>query len=138
MAASLTLRVITPERIVLDDVVDSVVIPAADGLAGVLPRHAPMVAALASGDLKYVAAGREQHLFVSGGFAEVRDNTLRLITEASERPSDIDVERAGKAAERARERLRTNEIQGPEALDLLRAQSSLQRALMRLKVAGRG
>ena len=97
-----------------------------------------MVAALASGDLKYTSAGRDEHLFVSGGFAEVRDNTLRLITEASERPSDIDVERAEKAAERARERLHTNELQGPEALDLLRAQSSLQRALMRLKVAGRG
>ena len=71
MAGSLTLRVITPDHIVLDEVVDSVVVPATDGLAGVLPRHAPMVVALDSGDLKYTSGGREEHLFVSGGFAEV-------------------------------------------------------------------
>ena len=137
MAGALTLRVITPDRIVLDEVVDAVVIPAADGLAGVLERHAPMVAALDSGDLKYSSGGREQHLFVSGGFAEVHDNTLRVITEASERPTDIDVERAERAAQRARERLREGELQRAEAFDLLRAEASLRRAMMRLKVAHR-
>jgi F-type H+-transporting ATPase subunit epsilon len=137
MAGSLTLRVITPDRIVLDEVVDSVVIPASDGLAGVLERHAPMVASLDSGELEYKAGGREEHLFISGGFAEVHDNTLRVITEASERPTDIDVERAEQAAKRARERMSSNEMQGPEAIDLLRVQASLRRAMMRLKVARR-
>ncbi len=137
MDGSLTLRVITPEQIALDEVVDSVVFPAADGLTGVLPRHAPLVAALDSGDLKYTQDGREEHFFVSGGFAEVRDDTLRVITEASERVSEIDVTRAEQAAERARERLREGDIEGPEAFDLVRAEASLRRAMMRLKTARR-
>jgi len=137
MAGSLTLRVITPDAIVLDEVADTVVFPASDGLMGVLPKHAPMVAALASGDLKYSRGGAEHHLFVSGGFAEVRNDTLRVITEASEPPSAIDVERAREAAERARERLKQRKTPGPESFDLLRAEAALRRALARLRVSGR-
>ena len=137
MAGSLTLRVITPESIILDEVVDTVVVPATDGLTGILPKHARMVVALAAGDLKFVQAGREEHLFVSGGFAEVHDDTVRVITEASERPTQIDVKRAEQAAERARERMRTRESSPGEELDLLRAQASLQRALVRLRLANR-
>jgi len=137
MPGSLTLRVITPERIVLDEVVDSVVVPATDGLTGILPRHARMVAALAAGDMKYLQGGREQHLFVSGGFAEVHDDTVRVITEASERPTEIDVDRAHRAAERARERLRGRELGPGEGYDHLRAEAALRRALVRQRLAQR-
>lgn len=137
MAGSLTLRVITPDAVVLDEVADTVVFPAVDGLMGVLPKHAAMVAALSSGDLKYTRGGQEQHLFVAGGFAEVRNDTLRVITEASERPSEIDVERAQRAAERARDRLKTHQADGPDTFDLLRAEASFRRAIMRLKIARR-
>ena len=137
MAGSLTLRVITPEAVVLDEVAETVVFPAIDGLMGVLPKHAQMVAALSTGDLKYTSGGQEHHLFVAGGFAEVRNDTLRVITEASERPTDIDVDRAERAAERARDRLKTHQVDGTESFDLLRAESSFRRALMRLKIARR-
>ena len=137
MAGSLTLRVITPDAIVLDEVTDTVVVPATDGLMGILPKHARMVTALASGSLKYTRGGQEEHLFVSGGFAEVRNDTLRVITEASERPSEIDVERAERAAERARDRMKTRQVDEGEAFDLVRAEASFRRALMRLKVAKR-
>jgi F-type H+-transporting ATPase subunit epsilon len=135
MAGSLTLRVITPEAIVLDEAVESVVVPASDGLTGILPRHAPMVVALAPGNLKYTRGGSAQHLFVAGGFAEVHDDTVRVITQASERPSDIDVERAEQAAARARERLRAREASPGEDLDVLRAEAALHRAMARLQTA---
>jgi len=137
MVGSLTLRVITPERIVLDEVVESVVFPAVDGLTGVLPRHAPMVAALGPGELRYGPVGGGRRYFVAGGFAEVHGDTMRVITEASERASEIDVERAERSAQRARDRMRARLADGGEPLDVLRAQSSLLRALARLKVAGR-
>ncbi len=73
-------------------------------------------------------------MFIAGGFAEVRDNTVRIVTEASEPPSDIDVERASRAAERARHRLDSHSAEGG-SLDLLRAQYALQRAMLRMKVA---
>ena len=137
MAGSLTLRVITPERIVLDEVVDTVVVPATDGLTGILPKHARMVVALDAGDLKYRGGGAEQHLFVAGGFAEVANDTVRVITEASERPTDIDVERAQQAAERARERLHERQRGGDEPIDVLRAEASLRRAMVRLRLSKR-
>jgi F-type H+-transporting ATPase subunit epsilon len=135
MPGSLTLRVITPEAILLDEKVESVVVPASDGLTGILPRHAPMVVALAPGSIKYSRAGSAQRLFVAGGFAEVHGDTVRVITQASERPSEIDVERAERAAGRARERLRTGQASPGEDLDVLRAEFALRRALERLRTA---
>jgi F-type H+-transporting ATPase subunit epsilon len=129
---ALTLRVITPERIVLDLSVRSVRIPGLDGSIGILPRHAPMVAALDTGLLRYKTGPTEEIVFVSGGFAEVRDDTVRVVTEAGERPAEIDEERAREAEKRARERLAQTRAQG-EPLDLLRAEASLRRALMRLR-----
>jgi F-type H+-transporting ATPase subunit epsilon len=133
MAGTLTLRVITPERIALDQTVESVRVPAVDGDLGILPRHAPMVAALDVGLMRYRVGGAEQVLFVSGGFCEVRDSTVRVVTEAGERPAEIDEARAREAESRARERISSSQARGGEPLDVLRAESSLRRALMRLR-----
>jgi F-type H+-transporting ATPase subunit epsilon len=133
MAGTLTLRVITPERIALDQSVESVRVPAVDGDLGILPRHAPMVAALDVGLMRYRVGGAEQVLFVSGGFCEVRDQTVRVVTEAGERPAEIDEARAREAETRARERISRAQARGGEPLDVLRAEASLRRALMRLR-----
>jgi F-type H+-transporting ATPase subunit epsilon len=135
MAGTLTLRVITPDKIALDRSVASARIPGLDGSIGILPRHAPMIAALDAGLLHYRAqpGGAEEILFVSGGFAEVRDDTLRLVTEAGEKPEEIDEARAREAEQRARERLAVQQSAGTEPIDLVRAEAALRRALMRLK-----
>ncbi|MEX1024943.1 MAG: F0F1 ATP synthase subunit epsilon [Planctomycetota bacterium] len=135
MADGLTLRIITPERIVLDTVVSSVKIPGVDGLIGILPRHAPMVAALDIGMLHYAVDGKDQAIFVSGGFAEVRNDTVRVVSEAGERPEEIDEERARKAEERARQRLDEARKIGAPQFDLLRAELSLRRAKTRLRLS---
>lgn len=134
---ALTLRVITPDRIALDRQVTAVTVPALDGEIGILPRHAPMIAALDAGILRYTAEGRVQYLFVSGGFAEVRGETVRVVTEAGERPTEIDEARARAAEKRARERLSVAKT-GGDPIDLLRAEASLRRALMRLSARDRG
>ncbi len=135
MAESITLRIITPDRIVLDQQVSSVKIPALDGSMGVLPRHAPMVAALGAGELDYTTEGTEQAMFIAGGFAEVRDNTVRIVTDASESPTDIDLARADAAAERARDLLKASARDSK--VDMIRAEYALQRALLRRRIAGR-
>jgi len=134
MAGTLTLRVITPERVALDRSVASVRLPALDGSMGVLPRHAPMIAALDAGLLRYreQPGGPEHVLFVSGGFAEVRGETLRVVSEAGEKPADIDLERAREAEKRARERLARRREEGGAPIDLVRAEAALRRALARL------
>lgn len=139
MADSLTLRVITPERVVLDTTVSSVKFPGLDGLIGVLPKHAHMVSALDSGLLEWSGAnGASEDMFISGGFAEVRGNTVRIVTESGELASDIEIERAEKAAVRAKDRLKTRRVEeGTAEFDVLRAEASLRRALMRAFVANR-
>jgi F-type H+-transporting ATPase subunit epsilon len=134
MPGTLTLRVLTPDKIALDQGVASVRLPGLDGSIGVLPRHAPMIAALDVGLLHYrtTPGGPETLLFVSGGFAEVRGDTLRVVSEAGERPEEIDEERARAAEQRARERLAVARGEG-DAIDLLRAEAALRRALMRLR-----
>lgn len=138
MPGQLTLRVLTPEKIVADQVVESVRLPGLDGSIGVLPRHAHMVAALQEGLLRYRAGGMEADLFVAGGFAEVRDNTVRVLTGASERVADIDLQRAREAEQRARERLAQRGTGGRlDEIDFLRAEAALRRALMRMQLSGR-
>lgn len=135
----LTLRVITPERIVLDTTAASVRVPGLDGDMGIFPRHAGMVAALDAGLVRYRADGAEQTLFVDGGFAEVRGGTVRVLTAAGESSEEIDVERAREAEERARERLshRGEALARESAIDFLRAETALRRALLRQQLGRR-
>lgn len=132
MAGQLTLRIITPERVALDTTAESVRIPGLDGDMGILPKHAPMVAALAVGVLRYTHGGGEATEFVGGGFAEVKNDTVRVVTSAGEAPEEIDEERARAAEKRARERISSARVSG-EPVDLIRAQASLRRAIMRLR-----
>ena len=136
MAGQLTLRVLTPEKIVTDTVVESVRLPGLDGSIGILPRHAPMVAALDAGLLRYRNGGSEHFLYVSPGFAEVRDDTLRVVSEAATPADEIDAERARAAEKRARERIAQAQAGGPQAkdIDVPRAEAALKRALMRLQI----
>jgi F-type H+-transporting ATPase subunit epsilon len=139
MSSKLTLRVITPDRIVLDAPAESVRVPALDGSMGFLPRHASLVAALDIGTLSWKDGGKEQKLFVSGGFVEVKQDTVRVVSEAGERPTEIDVERAREAEKRARERLDKGGMGGGAgggSIDVLRAELALRRAVERLRVVG--
>lgn len=131
--ATLTLRVITPDRIAFDQTVESVRLPGADGSFGVLPHHAALVAALDAGLLRYRQGSKESAIFISGGFCEVQAGTVRVVTEAGERPQDIDEERARAAEVRARERLSRTRSQDGEPLDILRAEAALKRAILRLR-----
>ena len=137
MADALTLLVISPDRVVLDEQVDSVRLPGVDGSFGVLHGHAPMVAAITAGVLHYRQGGVERILFVSDGFCEVAKNVVRVVSEAGERPADIDEVRAKVAEKRARERMtrfreqRAQAMTGQEAIDLLRAEDALRRSLKR-------
>jgi F-type H+-transporting ATPase subunit epsilon len=136
MSGPITLRVVTPERVVLDTTATSVIFPGLDGSTGVLKGHAPLVAALGVGELTFRdEAGQVTGLFVAGGFAEVHDNTVRIVTEASEPPSEIDLERAEEAARRARKRIDESQAVKGEDFDLTRAEYALQRALTRQRIA---
>ena len=128
---TLHLEVITPDAAVLHEDVDFVLVRALDGDLGIMPNHAPLIASLSIWPLCYVKGGKRQCVTVASGFLEVHDNTVTVITPASEKPEDIDVARAQSAEKRAEDRLAAHAAN----LDVTRAEAALQRALRRLDVA---
>jgi F-type H+-transporting ATPase subunit epsilon len=126
------LEMVTPEQILLKDEVQFMVAPAVEGELGVLRNHAPLVAALDIGVMRYKdSGGIEQRVAISGGFFEVVDNVARVLAETAERGDEIDVLRAKAAKERAERRL----VQRSEEIDFSRAQMALRRAIARIKAA---
>ncbi|MGH9797490.1 MAG: F0F1 ATP synthase subunit epsilon [Candidatus Polarisedimenticolia bacterium] len=124
-------EVVTPEKRVVSEVVDEVVLPGSEGYLGVLPGHAPLLTRLGIGDLTYRLGRARRHLALAGGFAEVLPDRVIVLADVAERPEGIDRDRAGKARDRALERLRSKGA----GTDFERAQASLQKALIRLQVA---
>jgi len=130
---AIKLEIITAERQVLSDDVNTVVAPGVEGELGVLPHHAPLITILKPGEVLVRKDGQETYLFVSGGFLEVRPDKIIILADASERADEIDIERAEEAKHRAEERLKTQ----PPELDTARAQAALLRSLVRLRIAER-
>ena len=130
-STSFRLEVVTPERVVFDGPVTSLVLPAADGLMGILPNHAPIVAALDVGEVTVSGeSGGPEFMMVSDGFFEMADNHARILADTGERAEEIDPERAQQSEERARERL-THRGDADHALDVMRAERALNRAMWR-------
>jgi F-type H+-transporting ATPase subunit epsilon len=132
---NLYLEVVTPEKVLVSKKVEMVVAPGTEGEFGVLEGHIPFLSALNPGELRYTADGKTERLAVMAGFAEVLSNKVSVLVDAAEKAVEIDVERARRALERARERLAKE--RGAPDVDFIRAEASLRRALIRLKVAGK-
>jgi F-type H+-transporting ATPase subunit epsilon len=79
--ASLSVSVISPEKVLFEGEVESIVAPAYDGEVGILPNHAPMVTLLGKGTLRLGDGGRAGRYAIDGGFLQVADNQVRVVTE---------------------------------------------------------
>lgn len=133
-ASNLTLKVVSPTGTLLETEAASVQFPGDDGLFGILPRHAAMTSLTTSGLLRAKSSqGETIELVVHDGFAQVANNEVTVLTRSAEKPDEIDLERARRAAERARKRLAVRVAE----VDFARAQMSLQRALIRERLARR-
>ena len=125
------LSIVTPERSLVNEQVDELQIPGADGYLGVLPGHAPLFTELKVGELSYRKGSTWISLAVAWGFAEVLPDQVRVLAETAERAQEIDLERATRAKGRAEQRL----SKGGDDVDYDRALIALQRALIRIQVA---
>ena len=132
MAQQLQLEVVTPERRVLSEPVDSVTIPGLGGELGILPGHTPLISQLQTGVLSYVQGGNNYQLHVSGGFVEVREDQVSILAEVAERPEEIDAARARLAREHVEKQL--NAWTGTEE-DFEVARAKLERSIVRLQLA---
>jgi F-type H+-transporting ATPase subunit epsilon len=129
----LRLEFVTPERAVVHEDVDEVEVPGELGYFGVLPGHAPLLAALKTGELWYRKGAETKYAFVAGGFVEVLPDRVAVLAQVAERAEDIDAERAAASKRRAEERLAKPSLD----MDADRARIALMRALVRLQVSQR-
>ena len=133
MANTFQLEIATPERLLIRETVTEAQIPAASGMIGVLPDHAPLLGELGTGELSYSGSQGRHTMFVSGGWVEVLNNEVRVITERAEYANEIDVARAEIALKRAQERLA---LPASAGVDVARALNAAKRAEARLAAAG--
>ena len=129
----LLLRVVSVERMLVNEQVDEVEIPGITGYFGVLPGHTPLLASLNAGELWYRQGTTIHYLAIAFGFAEVEPDSVTILTRIAEKASDIDIARAEAARKRAEERL----AKPPIDIDFERARIALLKSLTRLRVAER-
>jgi len=125
------LEIITPEKVLVTDDVDSLEAPGTAGEFQILAEHTPFLTDLGIGAITYVKGGKKQFISISGGFCEVQPKKTLILAHTAESSGKIDVDRATEAQKRARERLESNR---PD-IDLARAQAALDRAVNRLNVS---
>jgi len=128
----LQLEVVTPEKVMASQEVDIVVAPGSLGEFGVLAGHVPFLSGIVPGELRYTANGQTERFVVTTGFTEVSEDRVSVLVEAAEKAAEIDLDRARKAMERAKERL--GKDRSAEDIDFIRAEAALKRAIVRIRV----
>ena len=131
LPAHLKLAFVTPERAIVHEDVDEVELPGEEGYFGVLPGHAPMLAALKTGQMWYRKGTERFYAFVDGGFVEVLPDQVSVLAQIAERAEDIDLQRAEAAKRRAEEQLSRPAVAD---FDAERARIALLRAITRLQI----
>jgi len=133
LPSHLQLQIVSADRSLVNEWVDEVEIPGADGYFGVLPGHTPLLALLGAGELWYRQGQEKHYLAIAFGFAEVLPDRVTVLAQVAERAAEIDVARAEAARKRAEQRIG---LPHPD-MDWERARVALLKALTRLQVASR-
>ena len=129
---NIELEVVTPERHVLSEKVESIEMPGKDGYLGILPGHAPLITELGVGVLTYHKGAEVRSLTVIHGYAEVLPDRVIVLAEFSERAEEIDQVRVRSALERAKADLA--KVASAE-VDWQAASAALERATIRMQAA---
>ncbi len=130
MATQKTIKfvVVTPEQQVLEDSADSIVIPMHDGELGIFSNRAPLMGELGIGQMRYQKAGQTRRLYIDGGFAQVHDNDVTVLTEQATPAEEITDEMVAKAEQKVAD-ITDHSL---EALDTRRQEQRRAAALQKL------
>ena len=131
---SLSLEIITPERVVVREEADMVEARGALGEFGILPGHIQFLTTLEIGEVRYTKGGATKHLATSGGFAEVVEDKVTLLVDTAEFAEEIDVARAKRAMERAEAAMKET---SQEEEEYAAHEAALARAAARMGAASR-
>ena len=132
--ATLKLQIITPESKVLEEDVDFVQLPGAEGDMGVYPQHETLITELVAGELHIQKKGQTRIMAIGEGFAEITATSIGIITDGAVNEKEIDEQAAEAAVKRAEDLLKSNTLKGDE---LEATQASLARSLAQLHIKRR-
>ena len=121
--------VVTPERRLFDEVVEFVALPLYDGELGILPGRAPLIGRLGFGELRIRDGGTSRRYFVDGGFAQVRDDVVTVLTSRAVPAAEVDTTAATQELEKAQARRASTDVEQDEK------SRSIARARAQLRIA---
>jgi F-type H+-transporting ATPase subunit epsilon len=138
MAKQLRLKIVTPERLVLEELVEQVSLPTTLGEITVLPDHIPLITGLSSGDVVAVIGGEHVPVAIVGGFLEVKkseegETVVAVLADFAEHVSEITDDKVEKAKARAEELKK--QMENKEHVDFEHFEAELERSLTRVKIA---
>ncbi len=132
MATQFLLSVVSPDKSVVEEKVDSLIAPGTEGYFGIWHGHVPLIAALRPGLVEYTDSTTNRHyIYVGGGFAEIQGEKVTILADEAERATDIDIARAEAHLEEARKALRGED----SSVDSMDAVLEVERAVSRIKAA---
>jgi len=130
---NLQLQIITPLKLVLDEEVEEIIVPAETGEITILPNHVSLFTKIKPGELSIRRSKKQSFFAITGGFLEVKENKITILADYAIRAEDIEVARAKEAQEKAQSAMK----QKGSARDFAEAEAQLTRALLELHVAKR-
>jgi len=138
MSKLLQLKIVTPEKLILEELVEYVSLPTKEGEITILPNHIPLIAPLSSGDIVAFMSGEHLPVAVVGGFVEVKNNEhgqteVAVLADFAEHVASISdeiIEKAKAKAEELKKLAINNEI-----VDFEHFETELERSLTRVKIA---
>ena len=126
------LHILAAERSFYEGPCESLILPLTEGMYGIQANHVNMIAGVVPGELTYrVPVGVDEHAACSRGMVKVENNEVTVLVDTVERPEEIDVNRAQRAADEAKEEL----LKKRSRQEYMKAQMELARAMSRLRVS---
>ncbi|MES3032022.1 MAG: ATP synthase F1 subunit epsilon [Patescibacteria group bacterium] len=137
MSKQLKLKIVTPERLVLEELVDRVTIPTTEGEITILPEHIPLISGLASGDVVAIVNNEPVPMAVVGGFVEVKNGKegteVAVLADFAEHMSELSDTAIEKAKARSEELKK--QMENKDHVDFEHFEAELERSLTRVKIA---
>ena len=129
--AELNLEIVTPDKPIFNEIIESVTVPGTMGSFQILKNHAPLISTFDVGVVNVKSGSKLSYFSTSGGTVEVNNNKVLVLADSIEPIDQIDLDRAEKAKERAEERLKRKH---EKDMDEERAVIALKRAINRINV----
>ncbi len=134
MAKTFHFEITTPEKTVLKDEIDELIVPTPNGEIGILPNHVPLVSLVSPGEIRIKKGSDVTHMATSGGFVQVQRDKVILLADTAEHAEEIDVAAAEEAHKRAEAMMKEKKL---DAREFAALSARIEKELARLKVARR-